>query len=198
MKLGGVMVLAFVVGACAADEPEETANTPAAGTAAGTTGTADYSADREFIREQLVDGEAEIELGKLAQQKGTHPEVKQFAEMMVQHHTEAGQNLKQAMSSLPNPPSASSEAARETDAAEDRRDAREELQNLSGREFDEKYIDLMVQEHEEAVRAVENKSQNNDAHPEIRQWATKTLPVLQQHLERAKTIKETLDKAGDR
>ena len=197
MRLGGVMVFALAVGACAGDTPQENqtaANAPAArdGATAGTSGTNQNNADREFIREQLAMGEREVELGRLAAQKGTHPEVKRFGEMMVKDHQMAGQELKQIMSQATTGTSGDTAARAGDDKAEEHREQLEEFRKLSGREFDKKYIDQMVEDHQKTVDALENKAENaNNAG--VKQWASKTLPKVQQHLERAKTIQETLE-----
>jgi len=57
-------------------------------------------------------------------------------------------------------------------------------------------MERMVKDHEEAVRELERKAENAN-NPEVRQWASKTLPKVQQHLERARTIQETLEQSGD-
>lgn len=201
IRFGGVMALALLATACAGDDARnanETAATPAArdGATAGTSGTAEQRADLDFVRKHIAMGEHEIALGQLAQQKGTHPEVKRFGEMMVQDHRMAGQELKQILTQTAT--GTAGETARENSAhADDHRENAEELRQLSGREFDEKYIDQMVDDHQKAVDDLEGKAENaNNA--EVKQWAAKTLPKVQQHLERAKTIQETLKNAGDR
>lgn len=196
MRFGGVMALALVATACAGDDARdanETAATPAArdNATAGTSGAADQRADLDFVRKHIAMGEHEIELGKLAQQKGTHPEVKRFGEMMVRDHQMAGQELKQILNQTTT--GTAGETARENTAdADDYREKVEDLRKLSGKEFDQKYIDQMVDDHQKAVDDLEGKSENAD-NAGLKQWASKTLPKVQQHLERAKTIKETLE-----
>lgn len=199
-SLGSALTLALAVTACAGDTTtDNTANSPntaARDTAAvGTTGNA-MDADRDFIREHVAMGESEVALGRLAAQKGTHAEVKRFGEMMVRDHTAAGQELKQIQSQLPAGTTGDNRAATGTDARDEHKDALEDLQGLSGREFDQKYMDLMVDHHEKAVNDLEDKAENGST--QVRQWASKTLPKVQQHLVQAKTLKETLDNAGDR
>ena len=196
VQLCGVVALSLAVTACGADE---TAETPGVnpGEAVGTVGER-ARADVDFVQEQLADGRAEIDLGRLAQEKASHPEVKKFGEMMVTHHQQAGNDLRQAMNELGTANAATAPGnLQETDAAEEHQQAVERLRGLSGREFDERYIELMVQEHQAAVRAVEEKAQNDDANPRVRAWASKTLPVLRQHLQRAESLHETLE-AGTR
>jgi putative membrane protein len=200
MRFGGVMALALATTACAGDDARDvndnTAATPAARDTAGTSGMADQRVDQDFVREQLAMGEHEIALGQLAQQKGTHAEVKRFGETMVQDHRMAGQELKRILSQTTT--GTAGESARETARdtmpnADDHRETLEELRKLSGNEFDKRYIDQMVDDHEKAVNDLEGKAENSN-NPDVKQWAAKTLPKVQQHLERAKTIQETLDK----
>lgn len=198
-SLGSALTLALAVTACAGDTTtDNTANAPntAARDTVGTAGTATLDADRDFIREHVAMGESEVALGQLAAQKGTHAEVKRFGEMMVRDHTAAGQELKQIHAQLAASTTADNRATADTDARDEHKDALEDLQGLSGRDFDRKYMDLMIEHHEEAVDDLEDKAANGST--EVRQWASKTLPKVQQHLEQAKTIKETLDNAGDR
>jgi putative membrane protein len=202
MRLGGVMAFALVATACAGDDARNTNDTAATPPAArdnataGTSGTADQRADQEFVRKHLAMGEHEIELGKLAQQKGTHPEVKRFGEMMVRDHQMAGQELKQVLGQTTTG-TAGETARTDTADADNHRENAEELRKLSGREFDEKYIDQMVDDHQKAVDDLEGKSENA-SNAAVKQWASKTLPKVQQHLDRAKTIQETLQNAGNR
>lgn len=199
--------LAMMVTACGGDsapeQNEPTASAPREGAAAtpgtaGTAGTANANADAEFVQEQLAMGEAEIQLGQLAQQRGSHPEVKRFGQMMVNDHRMAGEELKRiATSTTAN----RAEGHADTTKAEhgDHAETREELAKLSGREFDRRYIDQMIEDHEKGIDQVENKAEGaNNA--EVREWAAKTLPKMRQHLEKAKSIQETLnnDNSGNR
>ena len=201
MRFGGIMALALVATACAGDDARdanETAATPAArdGATAATSGTADQRADLDFVRKHVAMGEHEIALGTLAQQKGTHPEVKRFGETMVRDHQMAGQELKQILAQSTT--GTAGETARDrTTESDDHQEKMEDLQKLSGQEFDQKYIDQMIDDHQKAVDDLEGKAENSD-NAAVKQWAAKTLPKVQQHLERAKTIKETLENAGDR
>lgn len=198
----GALALALAVTACGGDNTTDTANTQtgardnaAVGTAGA--GTNNAAAEREFVEEHLAMGEHEIALGQLAQQKGSHPEVKRFGEMMVRDHRSAGEELKQLRTQLGTTGTTGTAGTNNAgeDMREHHRESVEELQKLSGREFDREYIDLMIEDHEKAVNELERISGNGST--ELRQWAAKTLPKVQQHLEQARQIKETLDQAGD-
>ena len=183
----GVSLAASIV-ACSGDNRAHDASAPAARDT-GAVGTAGVNAERDFIEDQLEDGQAEIGLGRLASERATHPQVKEFAQMMVRDHQMAGDELRQVATS------ANVQLNLPVEPDGDHKDAREELSKLSGRDFDRKYMDKMVDEHQEAVNEVEKKTSSDN--PQVREWATKTLPKLRQHLEQAKQIDETLEKAGD-
>lgn len=159
---------------------------PEGGAAVGTSG----AADRDFIQDQLEDGQAEISLGKIAAERASHPQVKQFAQMMVRDHQMAGEELRQVATQA----NIQLNTPIEPDA--DHKDAQEEFAKLKGREFDRRYIDKMVDEHEEAVKEVEDKAESENA--AVKQWASKTLPKLRQHLEQARKLQQTLEQAETR
>jgi putative membrane protein len=176
-------IAAMAVVACGGNDDQTARDrTPGATPgAAGTSGTA--SVDRDFIENQLADGQAEIALGQLAQQRATNPAVRQFAEMMVRDHQQAGEELKQIATKHNIQPKTSTD--------DEHNNLRERLSKLSGAEFDREYMKAMVEDHEEAVDDTKDKAERGDT-SEIKQWASKTLPTLQQHLERAKQIQNQL------
>lgn len=198
MKRIGILSVAFgamLTVACAGDGRDNDANKPASDTAAvGTAGEAreaDVNAtEKRFFEDVTIANMAEVELGRLAAQKATNPEVKKFGEMMVEGHTKGLETLRTlgAPHNLPMP----------TELDDKHRDLREKLSKLSGREFDREYIQAMVDGHEDMEgklsprtneRAGENTFENK-----INQWAATTLPTVQQHLEKAKQIDATLNR----
>ena len=90
-QLSLAFVGAVAITACANDGTMDTTTG-----ATGTTGTAGTSIDidRDFINDQLEDGDAEVRLGRLADERATNADVKAFGRMMVEEHTMAGTELK--------------------------------------------------------------------------------------------------------
>jgi putative membrane protein len=202
-----------LVGTLACDRGDRST---ADGGAVGTSGSEARDIDRGFVQDQLAAGHAEIELGRLAQQKAGSPDVREFGAMMVRDHQKAGDELKQIAGRHDIQPEArdtagTSGAAREPGYAADRpsadrpeptgssdmmmddehRELHQRLSRLSGAEFDREYIDAMVNDHEKAVDAVEDKANDGD-NSDVKQWAATTLPALKQHLERARQIQSSL------
>lgn len=167
--------------ACGDRNQNQNAGTRGTEGAAGTAGAANI--DRDFIQDQLGDGTAKVELSRLAQQRATHPQVKEFAEMMVRDHERAVTSLKEIATKYNIPIDRGEQS--------EHNDLRERLSKLSGPDFDREYIKAMIEEHDETGKELERKA--NDENPEIRQWATNTLPTVRQHLERAPQIEKSLE-----
>jgi putative membrane protein len=131
-----------------------------------------------FASKAAQGGMAEVEMGRLAAQRAGDPEVKAFGERMVSDHSKANAELKSIASKkgLQLPGDLSSEQKSEMD----------KLTKLSGAEFDKEYMSAMVDDHEEDVKEFETQSKDGND-PDIKTFAGKTLPTLQQHLQLAKS-----------
>lgn len=137
--------------------------------------------DDDFVEEASAKGVAEVEAGKLAQEKGSATDVKSFAEMMVQDHTAANAKLKSI---------ADAKNLKVSDSAELMDKAKAAILELrSAKSFDQAYANNQVKAHEATIALFEKEvSEGKDA--EIKAFATETLPKLKIHLEHAKTLSE--------
>jgi putative membrane protein len=140
--------------------------------------------DKQFVLEAASVGMAETELGRLAQKRGSSPEVKQFGAMMVKDHTAANKELKKiaAKKKFPLPTALSTED----------KEHYEELAKLKGKDFDEKFMETMVKGHDKAIASFENVVEKGQD-PDIKAWAEKTLPTLKAHKDHAKTTEKKVD-----
>ena len=135
--------------------------------------------DRTFVMEAARGGMAEVELGRLAVEKASNADVKQFGQRMVDDHGKANDELKAFASqknvTLPTEPGAKHKAEH----------AR--MSKLSGAQFDRAYMAAMVADHDKDVAAFQRASKTaRDA--DLKAWAGKTLPTLQEHQKMAKDI----------
>jgi len=145
-------------------------------------------ADEEFVVKAAAGGMEEVELGKLANEKGQLKEVKEFGEHMVKQHSMANEELKAlAMKKKITIPDSLDMDAKKT---------KEELMKLKGREFDKKYMNGMVDDHKKDISEFENAA-NNAKDPEIKAFAEKALPMLREHLQMAQ-IADSLAKAENK
>jgi putative membrane protein len=144
--------------------------------------------DMDFATEAAQGGLMEVRLGELAQQQAKAEGVKEFGQRMVEDHGDANDKLMQIAGQkgieLPE------------DLSDDAQAAYDELQQLSGAEFDEAYMDEMVSDHEDDVAAFEDYVENAQD-PDLRSFAEETLPTLQEHLDLAKQTQEQLAAAGE-
>jgi putative membrane protein len=159
---------------------------------------------RDFVEKASHGGMAEVQLGQLASERGQNAEVKRFGQMMVRDHTKANEELKQAVAAynIPMP----------TGLDEKHRDLQEKLRNLRGAEFDREYMAAMVDGHQEMQNLLEGRADDGRTDPQSRaqtnparesgteasmsaaldQWALKTKPSVDQHLQTARQIQEKL------
>jgi len=208
MKSKGLLALVCAVALAAACNNNRTANREA-GTA-GTAGAGVSNSDKNFVSDQLSDGMAEIELAKVARDHAASQDVKQFAQMMIDDHTKAGDQLKQI--------AASNSIPIDTQIDDKQQNLMDKLSKLNGADFDKEYMSAMVDDHQDAVRDVRSRVDENRSatdrltgkNPEnpaavkpeqsdnrltmsINEWAANTLPTVEQHLDRAKEIKDNVD-----
>jgi putative membrane protein len=137
------------------------------------------AADRAFVMEAARGGMAEVEMGRVAVTKASNADAKQFGQRMVDDHGKANDELKALASkknvTLPTELSAKQKA----DVAR--------LSKLSGAAFDRAYMTAMVADHNKDVAAFQHAA-NTAKDPELKAWAAKTLPTLQEHQKMAKEI----------
>jgi putative membrane protein len=149
----------------------------------------DKEKDTNFAIDAADGGMLEVELGKLAQQKASSAEVKKFAQMMVDDHSKANDELKalaqQKNISLP------------ASLSEKNQDRVKNMQEKTGADFDKEYMDFMVNDHEEDIDAFEDEAENGkDA--EIKSWAAGKVTTLRHHLEMAKATQEIVKNQKDK
>jgi putative membrane protein len=180
-----------LIGAAACTERETTtATTLATDTGTDTTMTATDTAtqtalqpaDQEFINKAAKMGMAEVKLATTVSSRAESEDVRNYAQRMIDDHNRSNEELRSFATgkgmTLPT----------ELDA--DKRELDTKLASLSGAELDRTYMGAMVQDHTTAVAEFERASKEA-ADADLRAWAAKTLPVLQEH---HKVAQDTLAK----
>ncbi len=142
--------------------------------------------DSKFMVETANGGMMEVESSKVAQQKATNPQVKAFADMMVNDHTKANDELKQL--------AATKNVTLPATVGEDHQEDLKDLSEKSGKDFDKAYINLMVSDHKKTVGNFEDLADNTDGDAELKAWVNKMLPALKQHLDQAQKLDDTIKK----
>jgi putative membrane protein len=135
--------------------------------------------DRDFIEKAAAGGRHEVELGRLAAQQASSPDVKGFGNRMVQDHSQAGDELMQLTSrlgvSIPTQEDAEFESTMQR------------LSQLKGSEFDRAYMSEMVEDHNKDANEFANFV-SSGTNPDLKAWASKTLSVIRDHQQMAQEI----------
>jgi putative membrane protein len=177
--LTGVAVLAMSVAPAFA---QTTSSAKAGGTKAGT-----MKGDQKFVHNAAAGGMAEVELGKLAQEKGSSEQVKSFGKRMVDDHSKANDELKMIAQkkniTLP------------TDLDRKDKSLRDRLSKLSGPAFDRAYMRAMLMDHRKDVNEFQHESKAG-ADPDVKSFAAKTLPTLEDHLKAAQDTDKAVGTSG--
>lgn len=134
---------------------------------------------QDFAIKVAISDMFEMQSSELASQKGSEI-VKSFAQRMIKDHATTTNELKAmaAKAGLKLPTAMDATHA----------DKLKQLRGESGDQFNATYAQTQIEAHEEAVKLFEGYSMSGD-NPDLKAWATKTLPTLREHLEMAKKLK---------
>ncbi len=140
--------------------------------------------DFQFVKAAARGGMMEVELGKIAQEKGAIPAVQDFGKRMVTDHSQINTELKEL---------ATSKGA--TLPAMLLRKQRRQVQHLEGlspARFDRAYAKDMVRDHKHDIKAFE-KAAKHAKNPELRAFAQKTVSILKEHLRLAQEMEASVN-----
>jgi predicted outer membrane protein len=187
------------------------------------TGKPAVSDSEKFFEKAAIANMTEIKLGQLATQRAESADVKQFAQTLVDDHTKALEQLKEAAQKA--------NVTLPTDIDSKHQKKVDKLTETSGAEFDRKYIDAMVDAHKDVAKMLKDESKKSAsgavgtsgnstsgtagtsgtdakgtagtsgtvvdaATAPAAEWAAATLPGVEQHLDHAKQLQETLKASG--
>jgi putative membrane protein len=148
---------------------------------------AKMAGDQTFVKKAAIGGMAEVELGTLAKDKASSDQVKQFAQRMVDDHGKANDELKTLAQNknitLPTELDAKHKAVRDR------------LSKLSGAQFDKAYMQAMLKDHREDVSEFRSESRSAKD-PDVKAFAAKTLPTLEDHLKLAQQDSKAVATSG--
>ena len=142
--------------------------------------------DKTFAQQADQINMTEARLGEIAEMNAENPAVKAFGRLMTYDHNRLNHGLhglrhvvQQEGVSL----------TRQLD--QPHREEMNRLSQLKGSAFDRAFMQAMVEGHERSSPYFEHEG-NRVQDPQLKSWATDTLPILQQHLALAKAIHGTM------
>ncbi len=151
---------------------------------ADTTSTvAKMGTTNEFASKATIGGMTEVEMGKLAQANGGSAGVKEYGKMLETDHAAANAELASiaAAEDINLPTAMDDEHSRNV----------KDMASKTGADFDKAFIPMMVEDHEKDIAEFKKAAENN-SNQKIKDFASKALPTLQKHLDKAKMLKSKM------
>jgi putative membrane protein len=191
-RIAAMLTLTCGMAACvqdAGEDQEAGADTAAAAPAQQPAASPGAPSDAEIAHIAKTANDADIDGGNLAKQKAQNEEVRSFANLMISDHTAANQAAAQVAQSAgltpaDNPTSQQMMQAHQT--------ARQQLQSLSGAQFDSAYIAHEVDMHQQVLSALDQTLIPNAQNAELRNVLTQVRATVEAHLNRARDIQGKL------
>lgn len=143
--------------------------------------------DADFARDAASGGMMEVQLGKIAQERASRSQVKEFGRRMQTDHTKANDELKKI--------AAKKDIKLPSQLEGKQKNTVDKLSKLKGDEFDRSYMGIMVDDHKEDIEKFEkqaDKGQDSD----LKKFAQNQLPVLKKHLELAEQTRKQVKSAA--
>ena len=135
--------------------------------------------DHHFVRQATWGGMTEVILSHVALDKSNNPDIRAFAQHMIDDHTRANDILLHICGDH------GIEHPNELDA--DHKATVDHIKSLSGWDFNRAYAHQMLDDHTDAVALFQDESANG-INEHLRHFADKTLPTLQEHLTMAQDL----------
>jgi putative membrane protein len=144
-------------------------------------------ADKDFVLQAEKDNIQERVLGRMAEEKSQNNYVKDYGKMLARDHNNALRQVVDLMqkNGMPQPKG----------LPQERNEAVDKVLGLSGAAFDKEFVKLIITDHQKAVDAFRHEAasaQNAD----VRDYAIKMLPTLEEHLKDAQDLQAMLSKQG--
>ncbi len=136
-----------------------------------------------FLAEAAHDSASEIQMSRIAEQRARTQAVKDYAQMIVQDHTQANQQLMDLAQreNLPLPSEPTAGVAQEAS----------EMQTAKAGDFDLDYMTRMAEDHNRALGMFRDIA-NSSPDPQIRAWAASQIPILEKHEKQAALLASDL------
>jgi putative membrane protein len=158
---------------------------------AATAASAQAPNDAQIASIVVTANQVDIDAGKLAQSRGSNPEVKAFGKQMVTDHTAVNKQAaalakKLKLKPQDNPTSKSLKAGGDKNL--------KSLQKLKGAAFDKAYVEHEIAYHQQVIDAINKTLIPGAKNEELKKLLTTGLPLFEGHLQHAKQLQSSLGK----
>jgi putative membrane protein len=141
------------------------------------------AADQKFLNYAAEDNQAEIQLCLVAEKRALDPALKAFARLMVDDHA----GIESRLAALGN----EMQAGLPDGVGKEGQETASRLQPLQGREFETEFMKAQIKDHSNDIEKF-TQQQKSTQNERIRQFASETIPILQQHLALAQAVEKQL------
>lgn len=138
----------------------------------------------DFVKNASVGNLFEIESSKLALQKTSATDVKDFAQKMVTDHTQIGDQMKKAVNA------SGTDLTPATTLDADHQQTLNSLKAAPAANFDNLYVEAQLKAHDDAVTLFSDYAQNGDE-TNLKKFASDTLPTLKKHQQMVNDLSRT-------
>ena len=164
--------------AAAPAAPPETA-APAADPPLAPAGTA-----AGFVSRLAISDMYEIQSSAIALQRSQNNDVKRFAQMIIDDHTRTSNESRAVIAQQ------GVQATLPAQMDEPRRNLINQLNSATAEDFDDRYIDQQTEAHQNVLALIRDYAENGD-NEALREWARRTAPAIENHLQMARGLKRT-------
>lgn len=177
--------LAFAAGCKMQSEPSGTTRTTSATSPTSTATSISTvepiaSADKEFMTRAAQDSMLEVTLGADAARLGSSPAVKELGDRLVRDHSKSDAELQELATKKG--------IVLSTELDEQHKKEIQRLEKLNGKAFDAEFAKFMISDHETDVKEFQ-KEATDAKDPDLRSWAARSVPILEQQLAMASSMK---------
>ena len=141
--------------------------------------------DHKFLEYAAQDNQAEIQLCLIAEKRAANPALKGFARLMINDHVEVESRLAALGNEL--------HANLPDDVGKEGEETLSKLKPLGGQEFEQKFMQAQIKDHSDDIQKYSTET-NETQNQRVRQFATETISILQQHLALARIVDAQIEK----
>jgi len=145
--------------------------------------------DEQFLSQTYGDNMHAVAMGKMAGQKATSPEVKQFGQQLVDDHSRMGTELKDLAQKL------NFDLSKAPSAEDMHKQHADQFEKLSGAQWDRAFMAWTIDSHNKEVEAFENQIKSGK-NADIVAFAGKHLPEIRKHLQMANDLNARISKGA--
>jgi len=138
--------------------------------------------DKAFLKFAAEANMTEAHIGKVAEDQSSNSAVKDFGQKLVQDHTKAYDELTAVANKT------GENIPKGIDIARNR--AAEEVTREKGANFDRRFARYEVQDHQKAIAEFKREAEKG-ADPDVKAYAEKMIPELEQHLHEAQQLEKS-------